>query len=238
MRLPYPAQRAALTSSQAAGKLSVARSLVKILPHARVVPNHSLIDLAATLFDRDSPSYLPLRLELRRLAFEALRHDTASREVTWIFTDNREDEDGSRDVPPEYCAAARACDNAPFISVIIRCDDEEVARRMKSIERIEAAKGSTKLVGEEGVAIWREVCRGREIFVFAESEVDGQVTVDTTRQSAEEAARQIRDYLIDCGCSQLQDHGVAYFVSLHLLVSLSLVMETMQLQYRSPYPLC
>ncbi|KPM46453.1 hypothetical protein AK830_g200 [Neonectria ditissima] len=168
------------------GKLTVANELCKLLPNAKVVSNHLLIDPVAAVFERTAREYQPLRRALRRELLTSLAAAESTRDVTWIFTDQQSSNELGSSTAKEYQIAA-ALRGSPFISVILSCELDENLRRAVGEGR---GNGSnTKLTD---LAILRTIRQGEDIFHFrAETEME----LDLTDLSPSEAGRKIYEHV-------------------------------------------
>lgn len=76
-----------LHGAPAAGKLTVAKALLELVP-GRLFDNHASIDLARTLFDFGAPGFWELVHETRYLALAAAgEHDVALVVMTFCYAD-------------------------------------------------------------------------------------------------------------------------------------------------------
>lgn len=175
------------------GKLTIARALFTLLggEHpARLVDNHLLIDPASAALPRTSPNYQPLRKAIRTAVLNAITLDQDSHKYIYIFTDFQSDNDLGRCVCEEYQTTARSR-NCAFVPIILTCSKEEHMKRVVMSDR--KVLGRSKLMDATLVA---EMRMRSEIYTFGVSE---ELTVDTTNQTPEVAAKVIWEHLKKLG---------------------------------------
>ena len=118
------------------GKLTIARCLTARLG-GRLLDNHTLLNPAEALFDRESPHWWPLRNSVRAIVLEfAARVDAAT---PLVLTDALADIYSDRQTFEDYRPLA-AKRGARLVSVILRCAPEEKLRRLASPGRAEQHK--------------------------------------------------------------------------------------------------
>ncbi|EJD37085.1 hypothetical protein AURDEDRAFT_116932 [Auricularia subglabra TFB-10046 SS5] len=169
------------------GKQTVGRALIKILPNARMVDNHLIIDLARAVFVQDSVVYNEFRAALREALLKAILNSTEARGTTFIFTGSH----GPR--APAGVRIARDFERAaaergsPFVSVRLSCAYDEHMARVTDPARVNAPY--PKLIDPARVT----ASMGPDsVFRFGcEYEID----IDTTGMKPEEVAQKIADYV-------------------------------------------
>ncbi|KAK5991830.1 hypothetical protein PT974_05216 [Cladobotryum mycophilum] len=147
------------------GKLTVAKELCRLLPKAKVVDNHLLIDPAAAVFDRTAEEYQPLRQVLRREVLTSIADAKSTRDVTWIFTDQQSSSKLGSSSARDYQNAATVRGSL-FISVILHC--------------------------ELNLGILRSIRECEDVFHFKD---EYELQLDVTYLSPSEAARKIYDHI-------------------------------------------
>ncbi|KAM4066190.1 AAA domain-containing protein [Hirsutella rhossiliensis] len=178
------------------GKLTIAKELNKLLPRAKVVSNHLLIDPAAALFDRTAQENQPLRPVLRREVLRSIASSVSTRDITWIFTDQQSSNQSGSSSAKDYQDAATAR-GAPFVSVILHCELEENLKR--AVQGEKGGCSNTKLTNP---TILRSIREREDIFRFKD---ENELELDVTLSSPREAARRIYDHLSKM--FQLDDAG-------------------------------
>ncbi|KAK3945477.1 hypothetical protein QBC46DRAFT_250246 [Diplogelasinospora grovesii] len=168
------------------GKLTVAKELSKLLPKAKVINNHLLIDPVAAVFDRTAEEYQPLRQVLRREVLTSLATSTSTRDVTWIFMDQQSSSNLGSSSTRDYQNAA-AVRGSPFISIILHCELDENLKRATGEDRGKDA--NTKLTD---LGILRSIREREDIFHFKD---EYELELDITRLSPSEAAAKIHDHI-------------------------------------------
>lgn len=124
------------------GKLTIARQLARHI-NAKLIDNHTLINPAECLFERDNPNYWPLRKEVRKLVLaQALKLPV---KTPIIFTDALADD--AQDIATlKTCEEFAAQRRVPILAAILDCDETENLRRMVSPGRSELLKLTDTLV--------------------------------------------------------------------------------------------
>ncbi|KAI0388383.1 hypothetical protein F5Y17DRAFT_222191 [Xylariaceae sp. FL0594] len=172
------------------GKLSVAKELCKLLPRAKVVSNHLLIDPAAAIFDRTAEEYQPLRQALRREVLKSIAAAKSTRDVTWIFTDQQSSSESGSSSARDYQNAAAMRDGSPFVSVILLCELDENLKRAAAGKDRGNGSNNTKLTDLD---MLRDIREREDIFHF---EDDYELELDVTHLSASEAASKIYEHIL------------------------------------------
>ncbi|KAF8418618.1 hypothetical protein EV426DRAFT_618900 [Tirmania nivea] len=119
------------------GKLTVARFLTQLLggpDHCRLIHNHLLIDPAGALLPRTSPTYQSLRQAFRKVTFDCLSLCPETFNHTYVFTDFTSSDALGSSVASEYAEAARSR-KCVFVPIILECNPEENARRIRGANR-------------------------------------------------------------------------------------------------------
>ena len=160
------------------GKLTIGRLVARSL-ELRLLDNHSLLNPAEILFDRDDPLYWPLRAGVRALVFDHLARQ--SKPLRLLLTDAL-----AADVPPDearfddICRLAQAR-SARLMTIVLQCAPEENARRLVADGRRELHKlidvGALEML----------LARGTLLRPGQGETID----LDITRMTAEEAALAI-----------------------------------------------
>ncbi|KAJ5180679.1 hypothetical protein N7492_003889 [Penicillium capsulatum] len=167
------------------GKLTIARHLTSRLS-ANLIHNHLLVNPADAVLHRTQPGYQTLRRAIRAAVLDALADEPATYGTSYVFTDFQSSDELGASVCAEYIAAAVGRD-APFIPVVLLCDEDVNMQRLVSPER----ETYSKLMDVELVARFRrekEVCRLGKHPNFFELDVSGL--------EPGEAARRIYDHVV------------------------------------------
>ena len=126
-----------LHGAPAAGKLTVAKALLRIVP-GRLMDNHAAIDLALTIFDFGTPGFWELVQNVRDAAFEAAAEQRVPLLVTTFCYAEPDDRPIFRRV--EEIVQRRGGELLP---VFLHCSREEALRRVGNPERVERRKISS-----------------------------------------------------------------------------------------------
>ncbi|KAK4231884.1 hypothetical protein QBC38DRAFT_464820 [Podospora fimiseda] len=168
------------------GKFTVAKEVCKLLPNAKVINNHLLINPAAAVFDRTDEEYQPLRKALRSALLHSIATAKSTHDVAWIFTDQQSSSILGSSVAREYQNAALVRES-PFFSIILHCEVEENLKRAVSGNR--GSTGSnTKLTD---INILRGIREREDIFHFGDA---NELELDVTELSPIEAAIKIHEH--------------------------------------------
>jgi phosphopantetheine adenylyltransferase len=165
-----------------AGKQTIGEHLACLIPGARLIHNHLLLDPIDALCPRSDPAYLNLRRQQRRLAFAFIHTQAASLPSTSIFTANCSTSPLGLEVAQEFQTAARQC-GVVFVPVAILCDPEEVFRRVEA----RAAKPFSPFKLADG-SIVRAIWMNKAVHRY---NVEEELVVNVTSMSAHEAASRI-----------------------------------------------
>jgi hypothetical protein len=168
------------------GKLTIARSLQKQLPTAKLVHNHLLINPADAVLHRTQPGYQNLRRGIRSSIFSALANEPATFNTTYIFTDFQSDDDLGAAVCAEYLATAEAR-RAVLVPILLFCDEKTNMQRLVSSDR----ELHSKLTDVELVTHFR-----REGDVHRFTGHPNYLELDVSNFTPEEAAKRICEHII------------------------------------------
>ena len=187
MEVARPASFIYINGYPGVGKLTIAKELLNLLPSpAKLLDNHLLIDPVAALLDRGSGEYQSLRKRLRLTVLSAIAESSELKSTTLIFTDQQSSSAVGSDVAQDYYNAAktRGC---PFYSIRLLCSEQENLRRAVNEER--KIGGTTKLMD---IDIIKRMRNEEDIYSFGG---DYELSLDVTSLSAEEAAREILEFV-------------------------------------------
>ncbi|KAI4203410.1 MAG: hypothetical protein LQ350_001931 [Teloschistes chrysophthalmus] len=165
------------------GKLTVANELSKLLPNAKVLDNHTIINPAATLWEEHMPEYDSLCDHIRQGLLNSIATSPSLNDVTLVFTDVQPDNDWGITIVNEYLQAAETRD-CLFISIILECTAEENCHRMMTDGR-----GKHKLRDQNELLHLRE-CQPLHRFG-----IDEELVLNTTDLPAYHAARKIVEFM-------------------------------------------
>ena len=123
-----------LHGAPAAGKLTVAKALLRIVP-GRLFDNHAAIDLARTIFDFGAPGFWELVRNVRYAALDvAAANGVALVVTTFCYT-----EPDDRPQFETFEAILRRHDGQ-LLPVFLHCSRDEAARRVGNPDRAERRK--------------------------------------------------------------------------------------------------
>jgi hypothetical protein len=123
-----------LHGAPAAGKLTVARALLAMVP-GRLSDNHAAIDLARTIFDFGAPGFWELVHHVRCSALDAAaRHGVGLLVTTFCYA-----EPDDRPQYEDFEATVRQ-HGGELLPVFLHCSREEAARRVGNPDRVERRK--------------------------------------------------------------------------------------------------
>ena len=123
-----------LHGAPAAGKLTVAKALLRIVP-GRLMDNHAAIDLALTVFDFGAPGFWELVHDVRRSALNAAaEHGVPLLVTTFCYADpeDREQFRQFEEIMQRH--------GAKLLPVFLHCSREEAVRRVGNPDRAERRK--------------------------------------------------------------------------------------------------
>ena len=164
-----------LHGAPAAGKLTVAKTLLEIVP-GRLSDNHAAIDLARTIFDFGAPGFWELVHGVRCAAFEAAaEHGVALVVTTFCYA---EPDDRRRYEDFEKIMQRR---DGKLLPVFLHCSREEAARRVASPDRVERRKMTSA----------EDLNRELDTYDFAPVPRSDCLKLDTGARPAAATAREI-----------------------------------------------
>ena len=123
-----------LHGAPAAGKLTVAKALLRIVP-GRLFDNHAAIDLARTVFDFGAPGFWELVHSVRYAAFDA----AAANGVALVVATFCYAEPDDRPQLEKFEQILRRHDGQ-LLPVFLHCPRDEALRRVGNPDRIERRK--------------------------------------------------------------------------------------------------
>ena len=126
-----------LHGAPAAGKLTVAKALLRIVP-GRLTDNHAAIDLALTVFDFGAPGFWELVQNVREAALEA----AAERDVPLLVTTFCYAEPEDRVYFGRVEQIMQRYDGE-LLPVFLHCSREEALRRVGNPDRVARRKISS-----------------------------------------------------------------------------------------------
>jgi chloramphenicol 3-O-phosphotransferase len=164
-----------LHGAPAAGKLTVAKALLEIVP-GRLSANHAAIDMALTVFDFGAPGFWELVHSIRCSTFDAAAQHGIDLVVTTFCYAEPEDRALYDDVE-----AIMQRHGGQLLPVFLHCSREEAARRVGNPDRVERRK----LTSAEGLI--EELDR----YDFAPVPRPGCLKLDTGVRPPESTAQEI-----------------------------------------------
>ncbi|KAJ7705099.1 hypothetical protein B0H16DRAFT_1827572 [Mycena metata] len=168
------------------GKFTVATHLASLLPSARIIDNHLLLDPADALCPRASPQYQKLREQFRAIAFKFLGESSSS---DFIFTANCSVSELGTTTAQQYARAAKEC-GAIFIPIVLDCGLEYIRERVADPSRTLSSRFKLR-DPDAAVKIWER----KEIFKF---NIPNELLLDTSHLKAEDVAKRIFDHIYEC----------------------------------------
>ena len=126
-----------LHGAPAAGKLTVAKALLRIVP-GRLMDNHAAIDLALTIFDFGAPGFWELVHDVRRSAMNAAAEHRVPLLVTTFCYAEPEDREQFGQIE-----AIVQRHGGKVLPVFLHCSREEALRRVGNPDRVERRKISS-----------------------------------------------------------------------------------------------
>jgi hypothetical protein len=123
-----------LHGAPAAGKLTVAKALLEIVP-GRLSANHAAIDMALTVFDFGAPGFWELVHSIRCSTFDTAAQHGIDLVVTTFCYAEPEDRALYDDVE-----AIMQRHGGQLLPVFLHCSREEAARRVGNPDRLERRK--------------------------------------------------------------------------------------------------
>ena len=123
-----------LHGAPAAGKLTVAKALLRIVP-GRLMDNHAAIDLALTIFEFGAPGFWELVHNVRYSALDAAAEHGVPLLVTTFCYAEPEDREQFGQIE-----AIVQRHGAKLLPVFLHCSREEALRRVGNPDRVERRK--------------------------------------------------------------------------------------------------
>src|SRR5215212_9692174 len=123
-----------LHGAPAAGKLTVAKALLRIVP-GRLMDNHAAIDLARTIFDFGASGFWELVHDVRRSALDAAAEHGVPLLVTTFCYAEPEDREQFGQIE-----AIVQRHGGKLLPVFLHCSREEALRRISNPDRVERRK--------------------------------------------------------------------------------------------------
>jgi hypothetical protein len=120
------------------GKYTVARKLAAVLPNARLLDNHALIDPVEAIEPGRTPEHYSLRKAIRTAAFKGIK-ESPRKDLAMILTSCTSSSPADMAVFEEYLDIARHR-KIPFVSVNITCSDQANVARLVASERADGRK--------------------------------------------------------------------------------------------------
>ncbi|KAI4102522.1 MAG: hypothetical protein L6R37_004349 [Teloschistes peruensis] len=165
------------------GKFTVAKELVKLLPNAKLLDNHTLIDPVATLYEREMPEYNHLRKVVRQDLLKSVATSQSLKNVTMIFTDVQAANDWGIAAVSDYIEAAYIR-GSMIISIMLECTAEVNCYRMMT-----EGRGKFKFQDALGLLYLREC---EPLFRFKTEE---ELILNNDKLPAYNAARKILEFM-------------------------------------------
>ncbi|KIJ56212.1 hypothetical protein M422DRAFT_239419 [Sphaerobolus stellatus SS14] len=172
------------------GKLTIARELQKLIPNSKIVHNHLIIDLCRNIFQQGSPEYEALRTTVRTQILTSMTSSASRFTTTYLFTGSHmtaEFNPIGGSVALQHSTHA-VDEGVPFISVILRCDEEEHLKRATMEER--QGKKLTDLTKIKAI-------RGMDVFRFWDVDGVKEIELDVTKLQPAESAKIILQLVDD-----------------------------------------
>ena len=126
-----------LHGAPAAGKLTVAKALLRIVP-GRLMDNHAAIDLALTIFDFGAPGFWELVHDVRRSAMNAAAEHRVPLLVTTFCYAEPEDREQFGQIE-----AIVQRHGGKLLPVFLHCSREDALRRVGHPDRVARRKISS-----------------------------------------------------------------------------------------------
>lgn len=164
-----------LHGSPATGKLTVAKSLLRMVP-GRLFDNHAAIDLARTLFEFGAPGFWELVHQVRSAALDTAAANGVALVVTtfcYVEPDDLPLFETFEQILQRHCGA--------LLPVYLHCSREEAARRVGNPDRAERRKMTS------ADSLMRDLDR----FDFAPVPRPDCLKLDTEVRPAEATAQEI-----------------------------------------------
>jgi broad-specificity NMP kinase len=164
------------------GKLTIAKILADKLS-ARLIDNHSLIDVVTRMYERGSEAYLTEMERMRRKIYEEI--EQSSKAVCYIFTNALSDERPEDRMILDTLAHCAIESDHVFVQVLLVCDLEENKKRLVA----ESRKGTGKLMDTNQLETLQSD------YSLYHPEGAHRLIIDNTGISAQAAAEQIIRYI-------------------------------------------
>jgi chloramphenicol 3-O-phosphotransferase len=164
-----------LHGAPAAGKLTVAKALLQLVP-GRLFDNHAAIDPALTLFEFGAPGFWELVHSVRYAALEAAAAQGVPLVVTTFCYAEPEDR-----AQFEHIDEIMRRHGGALLPVFLRCSREELARRVGNPDRVERRKLTSAPV----------LMRDLDIYDFAPVPRPDCLELDTGTRPPEATAQEI-----------------------------------------------
>jgi shikimate kinase len=164
-----------LHGAPAAGKLTVAKALLQLVP-GRLFDNHASIDLARTLFDFGAPGFWELVHDVRYLALgAAAAHGVPLVVMTFCFVEP--------DDLPQFQKFEEILQRhgAELLPVFLHCSLEEALRRVGNPDRVERRKMTSE----------QSLNKYLDDYTFTPVPRANCLALDTEKRPAEATAREI-----------------------------------------------
>ncbi|KAL8771844.1 MAG: hypothetical protein Q9209_002782 [Squamulea sp. 1 TL-2023] len=155
----------------------------QMLPNAKLLDNHLLIDPVAAVYDRSMPEYQGLRKLVRQGILSSIATSTSLKDVIWVFTDSQSSDEVGRAAVADYISAAETR-GSPIISVILMCCAEENVLRLGA-----ASRGKNKLNDAD---ILLEIREKEDLYHFGGA---AEIEIDITKMPVHYAAQKIFDFV-------------------------------------------
>jgi AAA domain len=181
-----------INGAPGAGKLTIGR-MVAQAQRLRLLDNHTLLNPAASVFDRDDPLYWPLRTTIRSAVLDHLARQAKPLRV--VLTDAL-----AAEIAPDrtrFDDIAELARSARLLTVVLECGLEENARRFVSPGRSE----HRKLMDVSVLARLRARCP------LLRPTVGGLIEIDITQLRADETAQLIVARLAEGTASRVKESG-------------------------------
>lgn len=164
-----------LHGAPAAGKLTVAKALLRIVP-GRLMDNHAAIDLALTIFDFGAPGFWELVHRVRDAAYETGAQQRVQLLVTtfcYAEPEDRANFEGVEKIVQRH--------GGELLPVFLHCSREEALRRVGNPDRVTRRK----------IASGEHLMRDLDRYNLTAVPRSDCLRLDTTIDPADATARKI-----------------------------------------------
>jgi hypothetical protein len=164
-----------LHGAPAAGKLTVAKALLRIVP-GRLMDNHAAIDLALTIFDFGAPGFWELVHRVRDAAYETAAQQRVQLLVTtfcYAEPEDRANFEGVEKIVQRH--------GGELLPVFLHCSREEALRRVGNPDRVARRK----------IASGEHLMRDLDRYNLTAVPRSDCLRLDTTIDPADATARKI-----------------------------------------------